>query len=212
MLHGHVQLGNQPQKLTKDATLLQNEKCIIKATTGTITLPILTDNTIRGHLFIGTGQLILDTIIETMRGAIGKPLVKDLSRDQPFLMLGETKNLKENLTQATNQDLADIGYKSIDEFVKTANETFDQFAHKRRSHIDIEPDAHIFAFANEHEKWDFLIAKDDKLVYTSKHKVYVSRNNGETVSLGQGSILVAKKGKTVVMDKGSILVDRGKHC
>jgi hypothetical protein len=76
----------------------------------------------------------------------------------------------------------------------------------------VEPDAHIFAFANEHGKWDFLIAKDDKLVYTSKHRVYVSGSNGETVSLGQGSILVARTGKTVAMDRGSILVDRGDNC
>jgi len=212
MLHSHMQLGNQPQKLTKDATLLQNEKCIIKATTGTLTLPILVDNTTSGQFFIGKGQLTLDTIIETTRGAIGKPLIKDLSPDQPFLMIGETKNLKENLTPATSQDLTSMGHNSTDEFLRTANETFDQFAHKRHSHIDIEPDAHIFAFANEHEKWDFLIAKDDKLVFTSKQKVYVSKNNGESVSLGSGSILVARKGKTVVIDKGNILVDRGEHC
>ena len=211
MLHSRMQLGNQPQKLTNDITLLQNEKCIIKATAGTFTLPILVDNTTSGQLFIGKGQLTLDTIIETTRGAIGKPLVTELTPDHPFLMLGETKSLKESLTPATNQDLTSMGYKSTDEFLKTANVTFDRFAHKRHSHIDIEPNAHIFAFANEHEKWDFLIAKDDKLVYTSKHKVYVSKNNGESVSLGQGSILVAKKGKTVVIDRGNILVDRDEH-
>jgi hypothetical protein len=211
MLHSHMQLGNQPQKLTRDTTLLQNEKCIIKAAAGTLTLPILVDNTTCGQLFIGKGQLTLDAIIETTRGAIGKPLIRDLTPDHPFLMLSETKNLKENLAPATDQDLTSMGYKSTDEFLKTANETFDQFAHKRHSHIDIEPNAHIFAFANEHERWDFLIAKDDKLVYTSKHKVFVSKNNGESVSLGQGSILVAKKGKTVVIDRGNILVDRDEH-
>jgi len=207
-----MELGTQPHKLTQDTTLLQNDKCIIKATAGTVTLPILIDNTALGQLFIGKGQLTLDTIVETTRGAIGKPLIRDLTPNQPFLMLGETTKLKENLTEGTNQDLAGIGYKSTDEFLKVANETFDRFALTRHGHIDIEPDAHIFAFANEHRKWDFLIAKDNKLVYTSKHKVYVSKNNGETVSLGQGSVLVAKKGKTVVIGGGNILVDRGDHC
>jgi hypothetical protein len=212
MTLSHMQLGNQPQKLTKDATLLQNEKCIVKATAGTLTLPILVNNTVSGQLFIGKGQLTLDAIIETARGAIGKPLVKDLTPDQPFLMLSETKNLKENLAPATSQDLTSMGYESTGEFLKAANETFGQFANKRRGHIDIKPDAHIFAFANEHENWDFLIAKDDELVYTSKHKVYVSKDNGESVSLEPGSILVARKGKTVVIDKGNILVDRDEHC
>jgi hypothetical protein len=203
-----MQLGNQPQKLTKDATLLQNEKCIVTATAGTLALPILLDDTTRGQLFVGKGQLTLDAIVETSRGAVGKPLIRDLTPKHPFLMLGETKNLKEDMALATNQDLTNMGYKTTDEFLKTANEAFDQFAHRRHSHIDTEPDAHIFAFANEHEKWDFLIAKDDKLVYASKHKVYVSKNGGESVSLGQGGILVAKKGKTVVIDRGNILVDR----
>jgi len=212
MFHSHLQLGNQPQKLTKDATLLQNEKCIVTAAAGTLSLPILLDDAIGGQLFIGKGQLTLDAIVETSRGAVGKPLIRDLNQDHPFLMLGEAKNLKENLTPATNQDLTSMGYESIAEFLKTANEAFDQFAHRRHSHIDIEPDARIFAFANEHEKWDFLIAKDDKLVYTSKHKVYISKNNGESASYGQGSILVAKRGKTVVIDRGNILVDRDEHC
>jgi len=208
MLHRQMQLGNQPQKLTRDATLLHNEKCIVTATAGTLALPILLDNATSGELFIGKGKLTLDTIIETSRGAIGKPLVRDFNPEHPFLMLGETENLKENLTSATNQDLNNIGYKSTDEFLKKANEAFDEFAHRRHSHIDIEPDAHIFAFANEHQKWDFLIIKDDRLVYASKHKVYISKNGGESVSLEPGSILVNKKGKTVVIDRGNILVDR----
>ncbi len=203
-----MRLGNQPQKLIKDTTLLRNERCIVTVTAGTLALPILLDDATRGQLFIGKGQLTLDTIVETSRGAIGKPLIRDLTPDYPFLMLGESENLKENLASVTNQDLNNIGYKSTDEFLKKANEAFDEFAHRRHSHIDIEPDAHVFAFANEHQKWDFLIAKDDKLVYTSEHKVYVSKNSGENASLEPGSILVSKKGKTVVIDRGNILVDR----
>jgi hypothetical protein len=188
MLHTRMHLGNQPQKLTEDATLLHNEKCIVTATAGTLALPILLENETSGQLFIGKGQLTIDTIVETSRGAIGKPLLRDLTPVHPFLMLGETGNLKENL--------------------KAANEAFDEFTHRRHNHIDIEPDARIFAFANEDEKWAFLIAKDDRLVYASKHKVYISRNGGERASIGPESILVNKKGKTVVIDRGNILVDR----
>jgi hypothetical protein len=208
MLHTRMHLGNQPQKLTEDATLLHNEKCIVTATAGTLALPILLENETSGQLFIGKGQLTIDTIVETSRGAIGKPLLRDLTPVHPFLMLGETGNLKENLAPATNQDLNSLGYKSTDEFLKAANEAFDEFTHRRHNHIDIEPDARIFAFANEDEKWAFLIAKDDRLVYASKHKVYISRNGGERASIGPESILVNKKGKTVVIDRGNILVDR----
>jgi len=208
MFHSHMELGNQPQKLTQDTTLLQNQKCIIKATAGTLTLPILIHNTTSGYLFIGKGEFTLDAIVETARGAIGKPIARTLSPDQPYLMLGESTTLNQNLAPVTIQDLTNMGYRNTDEFLKKANNTFGQFAHRQHGHINIEGDSHIFAFATEHNKWDILVAKRDKLVYTSKHRVYVSRDNGESVSLSPAQILVAKKGKTVVIDNGNILVDR----
>jgi len=211
MFHSHMELGNQPQKLTQDTTLLQNQKCIIKATAGTLTLPILIDNTTKGHLFIGKGEFTLDAIIETTRGAIGKPITRNLSADQPYLMLGENTTLNQNLAPATTEDVTNMGYQNTEEFLKKANNTFDQFAHRQHGHINIDENSHIFAFATEHDKWDILVAKRDKLVYTSKHRVYISRDNGENVSLSPAQILVAKKGKTVVIDNGNILVDRDDH-
>jgi hypothetical protein len=89
-----MHLGNQPQKLTKDATLLHNEKCLVIATAGTIALPILLEEATSGQLFIGKGQLTIDTIVETSRGAIGKPIVRDLTPEYPFVMLGETETSK----------------------------------------------------------------------------------------------------------------------
>jgi len=201
-----MQLGTQPQKLTKNTTLLQNNKCIVKTAAGTLTLPILVDGNPSGHLFIGKGEFTLDAIIETPQGAIGRPITRDLN--QPFLMLGENTTVTQNLAPATIQGLTNNGYKSTEEFLKKAHETLDQFAHRRHGRFDMESDAHIFAFATEHDRWDILVAKQDKLVYTSKNRVYVSRDNGESVSLGPAQILVAKKGKTVVTDKGNILVDR----
>jgi len=206
MLLQHMQLGTQTQKLTKDTTLLQNEKCIIKTAAGTLTLPILVEDNPSGHLFIGKGEFTLDAIIETTRGAIGKPTTRDLNR--PFLMFGEDTTLNQNLALATTQDLANYGYKSTEEFLKKAHETLDQFAHRRHGQFDINEDTHIFAFATEYNKWDILIAKRDKMVYASKEKVYITKNNDHSVSLESGSILVSRKGKTIVIDKGNILVDR----
>jgi len=211
MFHSHMELGNQPQKLTQDTTLLQNQKCIIKATAGTLTLPILVDNTTKGHFFVGKGEFTLDAIVETSRGAIGKPITRNLDPNLPYLMLGENTTLNQNLAPATNQDPTNLGYQNTDEFLKKANNTFDQFAHRQHGHIDIDGDSRIFAFATEHNKWDILVAKRDKLVYTSKHRVYVSRDNGQSISLDPAQILVAKKGKTVVIDNGNILVDRDDH-
>lgn len=208
MFYNNMEIGNQPQKLTQDTTLLQNQKCVIKAKAGALALPILIDNTTKGHYFIGNGEFTLDAIIETARGAIGKPITRNLTPDLPYLMLGENTTLNQNLTPATTQDLTNMGYQSTEEFVRKANDAFDRFAHRRHGHIDIKGDSHIFAFATENDKWDVLVAKRAKLVYASKHRVYVSRDNGGSVSLSPAQILVAKKGKTVVIDNGNILVDR----
>lgn len=206
MFHSNLQLGNLPQKLTQDSTLLQNEKCIIKATAGTLTLPIMIGNMTRGYIFVGSGQLTLDAIIETARGAVGESIIKDLT--QPFIMLGESQELKQNLTPATTEDLAHCGYASADELIKTANNMLERLAHRRHMHFDADPDAHIFAFPTNQGKLDILIAKGDRLVYKSEDKVYISKNKAESVAIGQGQIFVARKGKTVIIDKDNILVDR----
>jgi len=206
MFHTNMQLGNLPQKLTQDSTLLQNEKCIIKAAAGTLTLPIMIDNMTRGHIFVGRGQFTLDAIIETARGAVGESIIKDLT--QPFIMLGENPKLTQNLTPATTEDLAHYGYASADELLKTANNMLERLAHKRHVHFGTDPDAHIFAFDIGQDKLDILIAKGDRLVYKSEDKVYISKNKAENVAIGQGQIFVARKGKTVVIDKDNIFVDR----
>jgi hypothetical protein len=203
-----VKLGNEPQRLAKDATLFRNEKCVISAHAGALCLPILVDGVIDGELFFGEGEFTLDAIVETARGAVGKSIVRSLSPSLPFLMVGDVESLKEDLVAVTTQDLAEVGYKSVEEFLKTANEAFDHFTHRRHNHMDIERDTRVFAFATESGKWDFLIAKDDKLVYASEQNVYISKDNGESVCTGPGELFVAKKGRTVVIDKGGILVER----
>jgi len=203
-----MQLGDQPQKLTQDTILLQSQKCVIKATAGTLALPILIDKRRGGHLFIGKGDFTLDAIIETTRGAVGKSITRNLDPNQPYIMLGEAANLNQNMAPATAQDLANMGCKSMEEFLAKANDAFDRFAHTRHGRIDIEKNAHMFAFITENTKWDILVAKEGKLVYKSRQRVYVYKDDGESVSLGPAQILVAKKGKTVVIDKGNILVDR----
>lgn len=208
MFHSDVKLGSEPQKLAKDATLFRNEKCVISARAGALCLPILKDGTIGGELFVGKGEFMLDAIIETSRGAVGKSIVRSLSPSQPFLMIGDVANLREDLMAVTVQDLADVGYKSVEEFLKTASEALDDFTHRRHNHMDIERDTRVFAFATEFGKWDFLIAKNDKLVYASKQNVYISRNDDERVCAGPGELFVAKKGRTVVIDRGNILVER----
>lgn len=202
-----IKLGDQPCKLTKDFTLFKNEKCIIETTSGALAVPIMIDESTYGYFFAGKGKLTLDTIIETPKGAIGKPLIKDLH--QPFLMFSKISKIQESLAPATAQDISDMGYRDVQDFLAKSNQTLDQFAWHSHSHFDLEEGSYIFAFVNEHNKWDMLVSKGDKLVYTSKDKVYISKDQTESLELQfqPSRVLIAGKGKTVVISKDNILID-----
>lgn len=200
-----AKLGNEPSKLTKDLVLLQNEKCIVKAFAGDLTLPILADDATLGYIFFGKGRFTLDAIVETPEGAVGKPLVKDL--DTPFIMLGKVCNIANDLTPATVHDISNMGCRNSEEFLAKANEVFSRFSLDYHTRFNFEEDSQVFAFANEHDKWDMLISKEYKLVYMSKDKVYISKDKAESVDISPAGVLVAERGKTIVIGKNNILID-----
>ncbi|MGQ9538260.1 MAG: hypothetical protein ACUVTE_01545 [Candidatus Bathycorpusculaceae bacterium] len=56
------------------------------------------------------GKLILDAIIKTDEGAVGKPVEKEI--EKPFIMIGNVEHVLQNLVVASKQDLAIKGYVS----------------------------------------------------------------------------------------------------
>jgi hypothetical protein len=63
---------------------------------------------LRKVIFHGEGRLILDAIIETKEGVIGKAIEKELK--DPFLMLGNTEKINSFLETANDEDLVKTGY------------------------------------------------------------------------------------------------------
>jgi len=207
MTTGNVKPGNQPHKVMRDLVLFQNDRCVVRISEGTLTLSVLVDDTVQGWLFHGKGQLMLDTIVETPRGAVGKSLVEDLTL--PFLMFGEATDLSQNSTAATVQDVARIGYNSLEEFLSKATEVLGRFTKRGHGPVEFDEGSYIFAFTvgGDPSRWDMLISKGNRLVYKSKNRVYVSRGKAGNVSVHPREVLVARHGKTVVIGKDSILID-----
>lgn len=200
-----ARLGNEPSRLTKDLVLLQNEKCIVRAFASDLTLPILADDVTLGYIFLGKGRFALDAIVETPKGAVGKPLVKDL--DKPFIMLGKICNVANDLTPATVHDISNMGCGNSEEFLAKANEVFSRFSLGCHTRFNFEEDSQVFAFANEHDKWDMLISKGEKLVYMSRDKVYISKDKAESVDISPAGVLVAERGKTIVIGENNVLIN-----
>lgn len=206
MTHDHVKLGSQPNKLTKDLTLLQNEKCIVKASTGTLTLPVLVDNEVRGHYFVGQGHFTLDAIVETPKGAVGKPVDKNL--DAPFLMFGPITNIQENSVPATTEEISNMGYTGLEDFLARANDVLHRFIGHSHGHWHFERDSHLLAFGNADNRWDILISDENKLVYTSKDNVYISKDNSKSIAVQPESVVFKGNGKTVIISGNDVLVNR----
>lgn len=201
-------LGDEPVKLREDVTLFKNERCIVNASKGTLATTIKFDEETLGYIFHGEGKLLIDSIIETSRGAVGKPTERDLK--EPFLMLGGTREISNSISPVNASDLSNLGYESAQEFVKSADEACQRFFRRkiRHSHLDFDvKDARLFAFMHEKESYDTLISKRDKLVYTSDEEVYVFKGD-KGILTRPGEVVVSRRGKTVCVCGKDVFVER----
>ncbi|UCD96632.1 MAG: hypothetical protein JSV35_00855 [Candidatus Bathyarchaeota archaeon] len=196
-------LDEDTSKTTEDVTLWKNERGFLKIPKGTILTKVLLDDEPRGFVLSGKSHLVIDAIAETERGAIGKPVEKTI--DEPFLMLGEWKESKEHLTEASEEDFTELGYENQQQYREKAEDLLDTFF--RHSHGDRNSknfnnsSGIIFAFPNNRDKLDILLAKGSKLVYTADDRVFVSKGE-KTVLTHNGNVVVSKPGKSVYVRKG----------
>lgn len=205
----NYQLGNTISKATEAMRLWQTEKGIIEISEDSLAIPIKLGDQDKGYIFHGHGKLLLDTIVETEEGAIGKPVEKELNK--PFLMLGSIEEIEQRFSAASEEDFAKMGYKNHQGFVESAEDLFDRFFKKgiRDSHHNFSQDyGFIFAFENKTNKLDILVAKGSKLVYTTKDVVFVSNKDkvvlkspDEVVCSNDGKSVIIKKGKSVIIKK-----------
>jgi len=178
MLWQNYQLDNTILRTTEALTLWRMEEGIVEVGKDTLALPIKLDDQRKGYVFHGHGKLLLDTIVETDKGAIGTPVEKEIN--EPFLMLGNSEEIQQRLDSATQEDLTKMGYKSDQEFKSKAENLFDQFLGKGRIRsLQCCGNDHgfVFAFPNEARRLDILIAKGSKLVYKALDKVFVSNKH-----------------------------------
>jgi hypothetical protein len=201
MIWQNYQLGNTVSKTSEAMTLWQTEKGIIDISKNTLAIPIKLSDNERGYVFHGHGKLLLDTIVETEEGAIGKPVEKELN--EPFLTLGETEETQKHLTTASEEDFAKMGYQNQQEFVDRAEDLCDQFFKKKGVHNHQCLDEHhgfIFAFQNENSKLDILVTKGSKLVYKAMDIVFVSNKN-KVVLKSPSEVVCLSNGKSVIIKK-----------
>lgn len=198
----NIEVKEEPLKLRQDFTLFQNERCIMKIFKPSLALPIMQESEVVGYVFHGEGKLIIDAVIETPRGAIGKPVERKI--ETPFIMLApfeKVRKLREELVSANISDLKQKGYESLGEFIKAARELCSQTFRKTCFDTFLENRRYIFAFKRKDQrKIDLLVSKDDKLAYISGEKLLAFKR-GKSVIIKPRKLLIAKSNKTLVVSR-----------
>lgn len=167
-----LQLGKTVLKTKTPITLLQSERAQVEVDSNALAVPIEFGGRQKGYVFHGRGKLILDAIIETDEGAIGKPIEREIN--EPFLMLGENKEMGQHISVADRENLESMGYQSDQDFLVKAEGLLHKFAGKGLLGHNRDcccGNGFIFAFPNKTGKLDVLIANGSRLVFKSTEKV-----------------------------------------
>jgi hypothetical protein len=197
------ELSDEFLETSQSLTLWKSEKSIVEVEDNTPVIQLILDEDVRGYIFGGKGRLVVDTIIETDRGAIGKPVERDIT--DPFLMMGNTSAIQESLRPLDKEKFTDLKVISKEKFREKAEELLDQFfadssCRRKRSSFK-EVNGFVFAFPNEKNELDILLCKDYKLVFTSSDKVFVSKGKKEILT-SHGEVVVSKPGRSIFVSKG----------
>jgi hypothetical protein len=198
----NYQLETATLKTTEPITLWRTEKGTVEIGKNTLAIPIKLDDEQKGYIFHGHGKLLLDTIVETQEGAVGKPVENELNG--LFLMLGETEETQQHLSSAAKEDLTKMGYETAQGFIDKAKDLFDQFFGRTGMHIHQccgNNHGVIFAFPNETGKLDKLIAKGSKLVYKTMSQTFVSNEDRVVLKTPTEVIVSGDNRKLLVIKK-----------
>jgi len=183
-------------------TLWRAEKGTVEIDKDTLAIPIKLDDQQKGFIFHGQGKLVLDAIVETREGAVGKSVENELNK--PFLMLGDTEETQQRFNTATKEDLTKMGYEGEQGLMDKAEDLFDQFFGKTRIHNHqccSNNHSVIFAFPDEANNLDILISKGSKLVYKAADQVFVSNDDKVVLKTPTEVIVSGDNRKSWVLKK-----------
>jgi len=191
MIWHQYKLDPTVKVINEPLTLWTSEKGSVSITKGALAAAVTVDGETEGYILSGNGRLILDTIVETEQGAIGKSIEKEIT--EPFLMIGNPQQIEPHLTPADRQT----------DFLAKAENLHRRFFQERAT-LEIGCHNHygkklIFAFDNGSTKFDLLIPNGSRLIYKAEHLVFISDENRvvlkspeHTVVSGHGRCIIVQ--------------------
>ena len=194
-------LGALAGRVKQPTDLAQSEKALLSVNEGSLYFPIFHRNIEVGGIFIGLGQVIVDAIVETKRGAIGQ------SRE--FLWNGSLFILSEDgywsppeTTPVKDKHLKEYLLESVDEAQERAQGIYDRFFEQNRNWL-------YETFIQRHRGWIAqifdrqhgkcsLIASDNRLVVSIADWKVVLSGNKLVEKHGRKKVVVVGRGGPVI--------------
>jgi hypothetical protein len=198
----NYELDDKVLELDEDMTLYRSDKVLVNLNKGTRAIAVKRKDRMEGLVFLGHGRLIVDTIVETENGALGKPTERELS--EPFLMLGPVEDTLQHLKEANKEDLQRNGVKAEDLFDKAQN-LVDKLQERRALcsfSCHNEQKGLVFAFATDEDRLDVLVLNDSRIVFKSKGISFVSIGNHSVLKNTYQAVL-ATNGRSVFVRRPS---------
>ncbi|MFX0096785.1 MAG: hypothetical protein ACFE7E_03410 [Candidatus Hodarchaeota archaeon] len=203
-LHNNIKnkllLGDLAGKVSKDSNIAQSEKALVNVKSGTLYFPVLQDRTVVGGVFLGSGHFIVDAIIETRQGAIGKS--EDHNWDGNLLILDQGGIWSAPGTEPfSDKDLNIHNLESAKEAKERAQQILDRLLFEGRSwssdFLDSRKGGWTVNIIDKDNKETRLVAKRDKFVMTHEGTVLVIKGNKLVRTGHKKTIVVGEKGNIV---------------
>ncbi|MFW9832294.1 MAG: hypothetical protein ACFFD8_11025, partial [Candidatus Thorarchaeota archaeon] len=127
-------VGALAGKVTEPTDISRSEKALLSVNEGSLYFPIFFHNEEIGGVFIGAGQVLIDAIIETNRGAIGKSH-EFFWNGSLLLLTVDGKWSPPSINPVSHKDLSVFQIASVDEAQKRAQEIFLRFRNNNRDWV-----------------------------------------------------------------------------
>ena len=198
MIWQNYRLDDTILKTSSATELMKTERGMVEVGRDGLAAAVKLDGKVRGYVFRGHCKLVLDTIVETREGAIGKPVEKEVNR--PFLMLGATDKLQLNLSATNTDDFRRMGYENPQQFLTEAEELLHHFSRRKMGCHSFPGDSEglIFAFPNDVDKTDVLLSSGSKLVYKATGIVFIADGN-RTILKSPEHVVLSNLEKCIAM-------------
>ena len=194
-------LGALAGKVKQPTDLAHSEKALLSVNGGSLYFPIFHRNIEVGGIFIGLGQVIVDAIVETKRGAIGQS--REFLWNGSLLILSEDGNWSPpETTPVKEKHLKAYLLESVDEAQERAQGIFNRFFEQNRDWFEetfIQRRRGWVAqiFDRQRGKCS-LIASDNRLVVSIADWKVVLSGNKLVEKHGRKKVVVVGRGGPVI--------------